>query len=246
MKKEIVEQTQNATALANMFVADAGKGTEEADKDSFAIPFLAVLQGLSPQLESVDGARPGMIINTITNELFKECHVIPCYYQRRFLRWAKREDGGGLKGEYSPAEVETGKIEGVERDVTGRYTIDGDELKDTRSHFVLFKNAAGIWSPALLSLSSTQIKKSKRWMSRIQGIEVRLPDGSTMNPPSFSHIYRVSTCKEENNKGSWYGVNIELDGMVDDAALYQKARAFHDSVSKGEVEVQKPAADTPF
>lgn len=246
MKKDIVETQKSAVALANMFAADVGKGTEEADKDSFAIPFLAVLQGLSPQLESVEGARPGMIINTITNELFKECQVIPCYYQRRFLRWASRENGGGLKGEYSPAEVETGKIDGVERDSLGRYTIEGDELKDTRSHFVLFQNASGVWSPALLSLTSTQIKKSKRWMSRIQGIELQLQDGSTLNPPSFSHVYKLSTIKEENNKGSWYGVNIELLGQVTDPALYQKARAFHDSVSKGEVEVQKPAAETPF
>lgn len=232
-------------AMAQAFAQDAGRGIEEADKDSYAIPFLAILQGLSPQIESVEGARPGMICNTITNELFKSVLVIPCYYQRRFLRWASRENGGGLKGEYTPAEVESGKLEGVSRDGLGRLMIEGDELKDTRSHFVLFQSANGTWSPALLSLSSTQIKKSKRWMSRIQGLEVQLPDGSTINPPSFSHVYRLSTAKEENSKGSWYGVNVDLVGAVQDAQLYQKARAFHASVAAGDVQTQRPENDEP-
>ncbi len=244
MKNEIVEK--NNTALASLYEGDIGAGVEEADKDSYAIPFLQVLQGLSPQIESVDGAKPGLIINTITNELFKELLVIPCYYARRFLRWGSRENGGGLKGEYSPLDVESGKIAGVTRDSLGRYTLEGDELKDTRQHYVLFQSANGSWSPALLSLSSTQIKKSKRWMSRIQGLEIRRADGSCFTPPSFSHIYKITTCKEENNKGSWYGINVDLHGAITEPAVYQKAKAFYDSVKAGEVEVQKPTADAPF
>ncbi len=248
MKKDLAvlnDGSANLPAeLMGAFAADAGRGIEEADKDSYAIPFLAILQGLSPQIESVEGARPGMICNTITNELFKECYVIPCYYQRRFLRWASRENGGGLRGEYSAVDVESGKIQGVTRDLQGRYLVEGDELKDTRSHFVLFQSASGVWSPALLSLSSTQIKKSKRWMSRIQGLEITLPDGRAVNPPSFSHIYKLSTVKEENSKGSWYGVNIDLHGIVQDGALYAKAKAFHASVAAGDVQVAQPD-DTP-
>ncbi len=248
MGKELKTLDAQATlpvAMAQAFANDAGRGMEEADKDSYAIPFLAILQGLSPQIESVEGARPGMICNTITNELFKEVLVIPCYYQRRFLRWASRENGGGLKGEYSAFEIESGKVQGVARDAMGRLLIDGDELKDTRSHFVLFQSANGTWSPALLSLSSTQIKKSKRWMSLIQGLEIALPDGSKVNPPSFSHIYRLTTAKEENSKGSWYGVNFALHGVVQDAQLYAKARALHASVAAGDVQVQKPENDEP-
>ena len=46
------------------FSADAGQGMEGADKASFAIPFITMLQGLSPQLETVDGAKPGLFIMT--------------------------------------------------------------------------------------------------------------------------------------------------------------------------------------
>jgi len=240
-----VAETAN-TALAVMaadFAADAGLGMEGADKSSFAIPFLSILQGLSPQLETVDGAKPGLFINSITNEVFKEVLVIPCAFQRRFLRWAPRSEGGGYKGEYNPVDIETGKIAGVSTNNEGRLMLENDELKDTRNHFVLMQTESGAWTGALLSLSSTQIKKSKRWMSLILGIEMRNAQGKPFNPPSFSHVYKLSAVKEENSKGSWWGLQVEKVEPVGDAELYAKAKAFHNSVSAGEVEVAPPQAD---
>ena len=239
-----VKETNTALAvMAADFAADAGLGMEGADKSSFAIPFIAILQGLSPQLETVDGAKPGLFINTITNEVFKEVLVVPCAFQRRFLRWAPRSEGGGYKGEYNPVDIETGKIEGVHTSAEGRLMLENDELKDTRNHYVLMQTESGAWQPALFSLSSTQIKKSKKWMSRIQGIEMRNAQGKAFNPPSFSHIYKLTSVKEENSKGSWWGVEIEMVEPVGDAELYAKAKAFHNSVASGDVEVAPPQPD---
>lgn len=238
----VAEAKNTAVAAPLDFSADAGAGLEGADKSSFAIPFMAVLQGLSPQLETVDGAKPGLFINTITNELHKELLVVPCAFQRRFIRWAPREDGGGYKGEYNPVDIETGKVLTQPND-KGQPTIEGDLLKDTRNHFCLVQSASREWKPALISLSSTQIKKSKRWMSMIQGIELRDAAGRPFTPPSFSHVYRIRTVKEENNLGSWWGVEIALEGAVSDPELYAKARAFHASVAAGDVEVQQPQPD---
>lgn len=243
---EVAVKEETNTALAVMaadFAADAGLGMEGADKSSFAIPFLSILQGLSPQLETVDGAKPGLFINSITNEVFKEVLVIPCAFQRRFLRWAPRSEGGGYKGEYNPVDVETGKIANVSQNAEGRLMLENDELKDTRNHFVLMQTESGAWTGALLSLSSTQIKKSKRWMSLILGIEMRNAQGKPFNPPSFSHVYKLSAVKEENSKGSWWGLQVEKVEPVGDAELYAKAKAFHNSVSAGEVEVAPPQAD---
>jgi hypothetical protein len=243
---EVAVKEETNTALAVMaadFAADAGLGMEGADKSSFAIPFLSILQGLSPQLETVDGAKPGLFINSITNEVFKEVLVIPCAFQRRFLRWAPRSEGGGYKGEYNPVDIETGKIAGVSTNAEGRLMLENDELKDTRNHFVLMQTESGAWTGALLSLSSTQIKKSKRWMSLILGIEMRNAQGKPFNPPSFSHVYKLSAVKEENSKGSWWGLQVEKVEPVGDAELYAKAKAFHNSVSAGEVEVAPPQAD---
>lgn len=231
MSKEVAKQTID-------FLQDSGIGLEGADQSSFAIPFITILQGQSPQLESIDGAKPGLFFNTITDELFKEVEVIPCAFQRRYLRWSPREAGGGYKGDYLPHDVETFKIAGVTRDQDGRFMIEGDELKDTRNHFILFKNKDDIWSPALLSLTSTQIKKSKKWMSRIQGLEMKAPNGRVFTPPSFSHIYKLVAVKEENKKGSWWGVDIEMVGLLTKADVYNKAKEFNVKVTSGDVNVQ--------
>jgi hypothetical protein len=244
VKTEVaVKEDQLPMAMMADMAADAGMGLEGADKDSFAIPFIAMLQGLSPQLETVDNAKPGLFINTITNEVFKEVMVVPCAYQRRYLRWAPRDAGGGYKGDYSPIDVETGKLLNVERSDDGRLRIDGDELKDTRNHFVLVQSSTGVWQPALLSLSSTQIKKSKRWMSLIQGIELRTPQGKPFTPPSFSHVYKLTGIKEENSKGSWWGINVEVVDPVSDQELYMKAREFSKQVAAGDVKVSEPVAE---
>lgn len=238
------------------FEEDAGMGMEGADKSSFAIPFVTMLQGLSPQLETVEGAKPGLFINTITNELYKEVLVIPCAFNRRFVRWAPRSSGGGYKGEYNPIEVETESLPGISNQ-GGIYMMDVpegatafdpkgaplyDHLSDTRNHFVLVKSASGSWQPALISLGSTQIRKSKRWMSLIQGVELRDKNGKAFNPPSFSHIYTIKGVKEENAKGSWWGVEVSVNSLVQDAELYAKAKEFHKQVASGAVEVSPPPA----
>lgn len=243
-KNEVEVVKKNEVAVLD-FAADAGAGLEGADNASFAVPFLSVLQGLSPALETVDGAKPGLMINTITNELFKELHVIPCAFQRRFLRWDGAQRGK-YKGDLSPIDVETGKLVGATKDDKGQWRIGGDVLKDTRNHYVMYRTVQGSWKPALLSLGSTQIKKSKRWLSLIQGVELPGPNGGRLyNPASFSHVYKVTTLKEENDLGAWFGVNIELDGPVSDAELYAAAKAFNKQVAAGMVITEPPAADAP-
>lgn len=242
--KQKKEKTKAVAEPINM-EADAGKGLEGADKDSYAVPFLQVLQGLSPQIDTVDGAKPGLFINTITNEMFESVLVVPCAYKRAFIRWASRDDGGGFKGAYTPLEVESGDIEGMERDDFGQFVVGTDVLKDTRNHYVLVKSGSGMWQPAVLSLYSTQVKKSKRWMALIQGIELpaKKEGAPGFNPPSFSHVYKLITVKEKNDKGSWHGIEIELAYKVTEVHLYHKAKEFCEQVNAGIVQTAEPIED---
>ena len=242
---DIVKKETNALALLD-FSADAGAGLEGVDSGStVAIPFLRVLQGLSPQLRTVKGARPGLIINTITNELYEKARVVPCAFQREFLQWAPRSQGGGFRGRHSPSVVETGQLPGLERNANGTYNLGEDMLDDTRNHFVLVETATG-WAPALLSMRSTQIKKSKHWLARIKAIELVGPNGRKFTPPSFSHIYTLSTKDEQNSSGSWSGLVIELEGPVTDPDLYAKAKRLHDDFTRGEVSAQEPVGRDDF
>lgn len=246
-----VASKANALTTAGIDLeADSGMGLEGADKDSFAIPFIAMLQGLSPQLKTVDDAKPGRMINTVTNEVFTEIRFVPVAFQRRYNRWVPRSQGGGFKGTLTPAEVETlisqGKAKEEVQVVDGKETTqlmyDGTQLKDTRNHFVLLLNETGGWSMALISLASTQIKRSKRLMSLIQNFE-KVGAKGRFNPPSFASIFSAHSESEKNAKGEFESWVFEREGDVTDPELYAAAKAFHAQVAQGAVVVAPPIDD---
>ncbi|MCK5604418.1 hypothetical protein KAR91_21185 [Candidatus Pacearchaeota archaeon] len=246
-KNAVVKKDKNLpSTMVKDMQADAGKGSEGVDKDSLAIPFLAILQSNSPAVEneSPKGAKSGMFMNTITEELYKEATIIPCGFQRKFVQWQPREDGGAFHGMHNPVLIDTGEIE-TYRDDKGllRMKVGDDILKDTRIHYVMLLTKSGSYTPAVLSLSSTQIKKSKRFMSLIRGIEFKDEKGKPFNPPSFGNTYTVTTTREKNDMGSWFGVEFAIDKMVDNTELYLKCRKFSQDVDEGSVKTADPATE---
>jgi hypothetical protein len=250
-----------AVALATPdFEADAGSGMEGTTQDSFAIPFLSVLQTNSPQVdesmgEYIAGAKAGMFYDNVTRSIVDGkvgITVVPCAYRRVFLRWTPRgAEGSGFKGEMSPEEVAELRAKGAIKEMEGRLFFplpDGtinekkcDRVSDTRNHYVLITRGDGGIMPALLSLTSTQIKKSKQLMSALAGVRKTRGDGSTFQPPTFANLVKLTTVPEQNDKGKWHGVRPELVGFVDRQDVYAAAKAFHDSVAKGQVEARYEA-----
>jgi hypothetical protein len=266
-KNGVVEKKSTAVAIPAMdFAADAGAGMEGAGQESFAIPFLSVLQKGSPQVDeasgaAIDGARAGMLFENVTGRLFsgKEGVVIvPCSYRREFLRWGARDNGGGFKGAYSPEEIAEMRAKNQVVDVEGKLyapETDGsvnpnksDRFNDTRNHYVLIMDeASGAWTEALLSLTSTQIKKSKMLMSALASVKLKNGADQLYTPPTFANYVRVTTAGESNDKGTWFGVKFELAGTVDRAEVYAAAKAFHSNIAKGGVQVKydDPNGDEP-
>ena len=252
---EIAETTNAALAVStSMFAEDAGAGMEGATAESFAIPFLSVLQKGSPQVDeasgaALEGAKAGMLYENVNSKLLDGkagVRIVPCSYRRVFLRWApKGSDGAGFKGELAPEVVADMRAKGEIVDMDGKLYIplpDGtvndkkcDRISDTRNHYVLLLDAdTGGWKEALVSLTSTQIKKSKMLMSALASVKVNGPSGM-FTPPTFANVVRMSTVPESNDKGTWFGVKFELAAQVDRAEVYAAAKAFHASVSKGSV-----------
>ena len=259
-----VEQKTTALAVGGMdFAADAGAGMEGASQDSFAIPFLSVLQKGSPQVDeasgqALDGAKAGMFFENVTGRLYSGkdgAIVVPCSYRREFLRWGSRDNGGGFKGAYAPEIVAEMRAKGEIVEYEGRLyapEADGsvnpnksDRFNDTRNHYVLIVDmATGAWTEALLSLTSTQIKKSKMLMSALASVKLKNNANQLYTPPTFANLVRVTTVGESNDKGTWFGVKFELAGQVDRAEIYAAAKAFHANIAKGGVQVKYEDTET--
>lgn len=235
----------SALAVINL-EADSGAGFEGADKDSFSIPFLALLQKMSPQCDDGDGkyikgAKAGMFLNTATGEVFDgPIIVIPCAYQRAFVEWSPRESGGGFRGSHKPTDPVAAT---VKRDDKNRDMLpNGNSLVDTRYHFCLHVKKNGSFEPIVISMSSTQLKKSKGWMTIMNNLKVNRKDGSAFTPPMFSHQYSITTVNESNEKGTWKGFKIEIASQVTNPDLYIAGKNFHTQVNAGVVKADENAA----
>lgn len=225
-KKQLAKPQDAAPALFTE--KDMNLGFEEVDSESLAIPRLVILQQLSPQVEERDDLKAGMIYDTILEVGYdgtEGIRVVPVLYQRRMIEWQPREQGGGFVAEHLPEQAPQG-----ERDGAIWRLPNGNELHDTRQHFVLYETADG-WAPALISMTSTQIKKSKRWLTMMK----------LARAPMFAYIYRLTTVKEQNDKGRWYGWRITREAAVDDPELVAMARELHATLQAGKAQVQYDA-----
>jgi len=245
-------------AIPMDFERDAGKGFETADKDAYAIPFLIVLQTNSPQVSEGDaahvkGAKAGMLMNSATKELFDGkvgVLLVPAYYQHRYVEWVPRDQGGGYRGDYSPQDVDVTKLS---RNQSGKFVLDnGNYLADTRYHFCIQLISDGPRT-VVLSLSSTQIKKSKNWMTLMQTIKLKGKTDRKYTPPTYSHAYKMTTVQESNDKGKWMGVVIEVNHLLSgkEADIYVLAKEFAKQVSTGQAKPEEPIIpgsdeDAPF
>lgn len=255
-KNEIAKQeaASNAVALMGDLEQDAGAGFDGMTQEDYALPFLRMLTNTSPEVGEVDGALPGMIYNSVTGELYdgkSGIDVIPCAYVRQYIEWAPRGQGSGGPVHIYPATSDvlsqTHREPGDNKD----YLDNGNYIENTANYYVMVVNSEGIPEAALITMKSTQLKKSRKWNSMMQAVKVQGKNGM-FTPPMYSQHYRLASVGESNDKGKWFGWEIERKGAVDSSDLYSAAKAFAQSVSAGDVKVKhegeatEASRDAPF
>jgi hypothetical protein len=248
INKNQVTKKQEAGALAtNIFEADADKGLTNIGHDDLALPFLKILGQLSPEVNKrdgkyVEGAEPGMIYNSVTGELFdgeRGVNVIPCHYKLEYIEWQDRGEGSG-----APVNIHPSSSDIMSKTTRGADYKDrlpnGNYIDRTASHFVIVDGDNP--STALIAMKSTQLKVSRKWNSMMASIKMKGKNGM-FTPASFSHVYKLRTVQQSNDKGTWFGWEVSKIGPVSDESVYSQAKSFADSVSKGDVEVKHGEAE---
>jgi len=245
-KTEIAEQ-KASTALAIMsdLEQDAGQGFENMNQDDYALPFLRLLTSTSPEVGDMDGAMPGMVLNSVTGELFdgkKGIHVVPCAYVRQYIEWAPRGQGSGAPVHIYPATSDilsqTHREPGDNKD----YLDNGNYIENTANHYVMLIDENGVPNPALITMKSTQLKKSRKWNSMMQSVKMSGKNG-LFTPPMYSQVYRLTTTAESNDKGKWHGWEIERIGPVESNDIYLACKQFAQSVGAGDIKVKHEGAE---
>ena len=244
-----VAEKKTAGLPSNIFEEDAAKGLGKIGQEDLALPFLKILGQLSPEVNKrdgkyVEGSEPGMIFNSVSGELYdgvKGIDVIPCFYKLEYIEWKDRGEGPG-----APVAIYDSSSDIMSKTKPDANYKDrlpsGNYIEKTASHFVIITGDSP--STALISMKSTQLKISRKWNSKMSGIKWKGQNGNLYTPASFSHIYRLKTTQMSNDKGTWFGWEVSTVGKNTDATLYNQAKSFSESISKGAVRA-KHGEDKP-
>lgn len=234
---------------------DEGAGYEGQSSADVLIPFLTVLQQLSPQVEDIDAAKPGMLINTVTNDLFDgEAGVVfvPATTEHCYIEWVPRDEGGGGgQGFVGRHEIDSDVVKKA-RDTQefGKYRTEaGNHLVETFYVYGVLVTPDGI-EPMVVAFSSTKIKPYKGWMTKARSIQIHLPDGRRITPPLFAHRFRITTIKQKNPKGTFHNFVVGFDGadassarLSTDDEIYMAARSIKEMVQGGQAKADMSAGD---
>ena len=236
-------KTATKTDLMKAFESDSGSGFEEVTSNDIQIPFIRIIQALSPQLKKndpgfIEGASQGDIFNTVTKKLWsgeKGIEVIPIYYQLKLLEFIPRQEGGGFVGELSASSEEVGKASRDQQ--TGLELLEnGNELVRTAQHYVKVIHEDGNLENAIVDMKKTQLKKSRGWNSIMM---MQKNNGVTL--PSFSSVYKLSSVEDGNDKGSWHSWSVSHARHIDSIEAYNDAKSTHTQIKSGEMRVAIPA-----
>lgn len=242
-KKETgVATVEESAQLPAEFLAeiqqDAGRGTDNLGADDVAVPYLYVLQSMSPQVNPdheahIEGARPGMLYNNVSGEIFdgreKGLTIIPCAYERKFVEWVDRDAGGGFVAEH---DVDSGimnetKLDDRKRPILG----NGHLIVETAYHYVYMQNPnTGIWEEIIIPMKSTFLKKSRRFNKALMST---LVPGTNVRAPRWLFAYQLKTVKESKADQTWSNIEFERHPNVVNVEQYRAAKAFAEQMEQG-------------
>lgn len=244
------ENTKVSTQMQNLLMEDAGAGSENIGREDVAIPRIVILQSGSPQVNKrdaayVEGASAGDFFNTLDNSVFDGAEgvlFVPCAYRRAFIEWKPRTDGGGFVRDHgsNPAILDQCHKD----DASGKDILpNGNEVVTTAEYIgFLINEESGIPQQVVISMTSTQLKKARRWNTMIQQLLIPKPQGiGVFNPAMFYKAYKLTTVPEGNDKGNWFGWEITPDvetlSLNNGEQIYLSARAFKKAINEGKVQV---------
>lgn len=217
-----------------LFEADAAQGLENVKTENLALPILKLLQNGSGEAQKrnqnyVEGAEPGMFLNTVTKKVYdgaKGIEVVPCYYKLEYQEWADFGTGSGRPENIFDASSDI--LSKTTKDPSGKDRLEnGNYILTVGQHFVLIVDGE-ITEPALISMSSSQGKVSRKWNSMMASITLEGKNGP-FTPATYSHKYVLSSVLNSGKGNQWYGFNVVRGAMVDNASLYERAKKFHNS-----------------
>jgi hypothetical protein len=166
------------------FGDSAGLGFENQTPADVAVPFLGLLQALSPQVTDgnptrIAGAKQGDLLNTVTQELLgSPVHVVPCCSEHVYVEWRPREQGGGFVAVHAVDDPIIIDARAKAEKPNKLKTNEGNDLVETFYIYGLLLDSADAQesgNPIVIAFTSTKIKVYRRLMTALRTIKGKAP-----------------------------------------------------------------------
>jgi len=236
----------------NRFVGKA-TGLEKVTANDLLIPRLTIIQSNSPQVtmgkpEYDEKYKPGMIFDTGLSEIItKPMIFVPVHFDKVWIEWAPRDSGKGLQNIYPDDAI----MAQTSPDAMGRDALpNGNYVVETAQIYGL--NLSANARPSYIAMTSTQLKKSRRWLTLATTEEINLPNGDAIQAPFYFRSYSLGSVPESNAKGSWIGWTLERHKSLPEIAeenaafaemIFNRAEKLKKSIDDGEAKADTSTLD---
>ena len=218
-KKKVTAEEMNS--VFENYEGDAS-GFEGVNQDTVAIPFLRILQDLSPQMkkqkaEFIPEAEAGMLFNNVSETLYESpVRFVVGKFERYYVEW--KPNRGGFVASHLPEDIENPeRAQQLMRDEKNRLVDPrtGNLFMDTYTYYILLPDymEAGV---RILALSSTQLKEARKLNRNMSSTMI---PGSKKRALPFFLVWNLETVPNSNDQGDWMGLKISFNSFVDQAQL---------------------------
>lgn len=221
---------KDAGALATVDFGDhAGGGTKNMTGADQAIPFMSLLQALSKVIsdptQKVEGAEPGMIMDSVSKQLYPgETGItfLPCNTKRVYVAWKGEPGSGTVAGRFAPNDP---IVKAASRKFAFNEMEDPDGNRLIETFYVIGMILGDDLVPTgmgIISFTSTKIKAYKESI----GVLRTLPGDA----PLYAFPLRITSRPETRPKGTsfnfvvrplGYDGNVFKDGVAGSVILPQ-------------------------
>lgn len=235
---------------------DMGSGIDDVSQDEMLIPFLAALHYQCPQIAGdtkIEGAQPGMLFNTVTQELHdgaKGILFVPAVRHHVFVEWLDRDKGGGVVGVHEPeSEVVTAAKASAES--YGKYKSEaGNALVETFYLYgITLDEDQDVTGFAVVAFTGMRIKPYKAMITSMRHLMVPVGDGRKANPPLFANLLRLRTVPDSNPKGAFFNFKLSwangkgIESLISpDSEAYSAAKQLAAAYASGEAKADHDGA----
>lgn len=200
---------------------DATMGHENVGAEDLALPQIKLLQAISNEVHEIEGAAPGMLLNTLTQELYENVYLINLKFDKTYTIWKDRDLGGGKMGDYDTEEAAKAALS----------TLPGSEsdyaINETATHYVLIVNpeTMQVESPAVMYMDRSKLSASRAWNSQINL-------KSNGQAPRFASVWQVGKKAVKNKRNeTYFNLDIDFAGWAPES-LYAEAKVNYEGFNK--------------